>query len=257
MSGIIWHWLLKRNGSGICIGNCFGRCVPELPEGCGAASGWSPLIMSIISSSFIASEGLSLCEIILITYLFTILLCLILSEPYPLSVVVIVQSPSCVRLFVTPWTAALQTSLSLTISQSLPKFMSIELVMPPNCLILWCPLLLLPSIFASIRVFSNESAVHIRWLKYWSLGLPASAFPKSIQGWFPLWLIGLILMTKGHSRVFSSTAVWKHQFFGTQPCLWSSSHIRTWLMETPWTWLYGPMSAKWYLCFLTHSLGLS
>ena len=68
----------------------------------------------------------------------------------------------------TPWTAAHQASLSLTISWSLPKFMYIESVMPPNHLILCHPLLLLPSIFASIRVFSNESAVCIRWLKYWS-----------------------------------------------------------------------------------------
>ena len=92
--------------------------------------------MSIISSSFIASEGLSLCEIVLIIYLYTMLLCLILPEPYPLPLIVIVQSSSCVRLSATSWTAALQASLSLTISQSLPKFMSIELMMPPNHLIL-------------------------------------------------------------------------------------------------------------------------
>jgi len=92
--------------------------------------------MSVISSSFIASEGLSLCEIVLIIYLFTMLLCVILPEPYPLPLIVIVQSSSCVRLFATSWTVALQASLSLTISQSFPKFMSIELVMPPNHLIL-------------------------------------------------------------------------------------------------------------------------
>ena len=78
-----------------------------------------------------------------------------------------VQSLSRVRLFVTPWTAACQASLSITNSQSLPKPMSIELVMPSNHLVLCCPLLLLPSIFPSIRVFSNESALHIRWPKYW------------------------------------------------------------------------------------------
>ena len=72
---------------------------------------------------------------------------------------VVVQSPSRVRLFVTPWTAACQASLSIIISQSLLKLMSIELVMPSNHLILYCPLLLLPSIFPSIRVFSNESAL--------------------------------------------------------------------------------------------------
>ena len=75
------------------------------------------------------------------------------------------------RLFVTPWTAACQTSLSFTISQSLLKLMSIESVMPSNHLILCRPLLLLPSTFPSIRVLSNESTLHIRWLKYWSFSI--------------------------------------------------------------------------------------
>ena len=75
---------------------------------------------------------------------------------------------SCVWLFVTPWTAAHQTSLSITNSRSSLKLMSIDSVMPSNHLILCCPLLLLPSIFPSIRIFSNESALHIRWPKYWS-----------------------------------------------------------------------------------------
>ena len=79
-----------------------------------------------------------------------------------------VQSLSHVRLFMTPWTAARQASLSITNSRSLPKFMSIESVMPSNHLILCHPLLLLPSIFPSIRVFSNESALCVRWPKYWS-----------------------------------------------------------------------------------------
>ena len=79
----------------------------------------------------------------------------------------VVQLLSGVRLFVTPWTAAYQASLSLTSSRSLPKIMSIETVMLSNHLILCCPLLS-PSIFPSLRVFSNESAVYIRWPKYWS-----------------------------------------------------------------------------------------
>ena len=79
-----------------------------------------------------------------------------------------VQLLSRVQLFATPWTAAHQASLSITNSRSSPKPMSIELVMPSNHLILCRPLLLLPSIFPSIRVFSNESALHIRWPKYWS-----------------------------------------------------------------------------------------
>ena len=90
------------------------------------------------------------------------------------SFVVIVQSPSHVRLSATPWTAAHQASLSLTISQSLPKFMSIASVMPSNHLILWCPLLLLPSVFPSIRDVSSESAVCIRWPKYCSFSFSTS-----------------------------------------------------------------------------------
>jgi len=84
-----------------------------------------------------------------------------------------VQSLSRVRLFATPWTAACQASLSITNSQSPPKPMSIESMMPSNHLILCCPLLL-PSIFPSIRVFSNESALHIRWPKYWSFSFSIS-----------------------------------------------------------------------------------
>ena len=85
-----------------------------------------------------------------------------------------VQSLSCVRLFVTPWTAARQASLSITNSQSLLKLMSIESVMPPNHLILCRPLLLPPSILPSIRVFSSGSALHIRWSKYWRFSFSVS-----------------------------------------------------------------------------------
>ena len=85
-----------------------------------------------------------------------------------------VQSLSCVWLFATPWTAAHQASLSFTISQSLLGIMSIELVMPSNHLILSRPLLLLPSIFPTIRVFSNESALHIKWPNYWSFSVSIS-----------------------------------------------------------------------------------
>ena len=84
------------------------------------------------------------------------------------------QSLSRVRLFATPWIAALQASVSVTNSQSLLKFMSIESVMPSNHLILYCPLLLLPSIFPSIRVFSNESVLCIKWPKYWTFSFSLS-----------------------------------------------------------------------------------
>ena len=93
----------------------------------------------------------------------------------------VVQSLSHVRIFVTPWTAALQTSLSFTISWSLLKLMSAELVMPSNYLTLCCPLLLLPSIFPSIRVFSNELVLRIRWPKYWSFSFSIS--PSNEYSW--------------------------------------------------------------------------
>ena len=127
-----------------------------------------------------------------------------------------VQSLSCVQLFVTPWTAACQASLSNTNSQSSPKHISIESVMPSNYLILYRPLLLLPSIFPSIRVFSNESVLSIGGQ---SIGVSASAsvLPMNIQDWFPLGCTGWIsLQSKGLSRVFSNTTVQKHQFFSTQ-----------------------------------------
>ena len=99
-----------------------------------------------------------------------------------------------------PWSAACQTPMSFTVSQSLLRFMTIEPVMLSNHLILCRPLLLLPSIFPSIRVFSNGSALHIRWP---DIGVSASVLLISIQDWFPLGLTGLIsLQSKGLSRVF-------------------------------------------------------
>ena len=127
----------------------------------------------------------------------------------------VVQSLSQVLLFATPWTAAWQTSLSFIISQSLLKLTSIELVMLSSHLILCHPLLLLPSIFSSIRVFSNELTVCIRWP---NIEASASASVLPSQGWFLLGLTSLIsLLSKGLSRVFSSTTVQKYQFFSAQP----------------------------------------
>ena len=117
-----------------------------------------------------------------------------------------VQSLTDVQHFATPWTAAHQTSLSITNSWALFKLMSIELVMPSKHLILCHPLLLLPSIFPSIRVFLNESILHIRWPNYWSFSF-RSVFPMTIQDWFPLGWTGLIsLQSKGLSRVFSNNS---------------------------------------------------
>ena len=127
-----------------------------------------------------------------------------------------VQLLSCVQLFVTPWTAECQASLSITNSRSLLKLMSIEVVMPSNHLILCSPLLLPPSIFPCIRVFSNESVLHIRWPKYWVSG-SASVLPMNIQDWFPLgWTDWISMQSKGLSRVFSNTTVQKQQFFRAQ-----------------------------------------
>ena len=148
------------------------------------------------------------------------------SCPIHVRIIVVVQSQNCVWLFVTPWTAACQPPLSFTISRSLLKFMSIELVTPSNHLILCHPLLLLPSIYSSIRVFSNKLALCIRWPKYWNFSFSIST-SNEYSGlisfridWFDL------LAVQG-------TLIQKHQFFSTQPSLWSTSHIHTWLLEKP------------------------
>ena len=113
--------------------------------------------------------------------------------------VVVVQSSSYVQLFVTLWTAVHQASQSLIIFWGLPKFMSIASVMPSNHLIPWCPLLLLPSIFASIRDFSNELAVPIRWPKYWSFSLSISLSKE---------YLGLILSTYVKSQILPLPWFW-------------------------------------------------
>ena len=126
-----------------------------------------------------------------------------------------VQSLSHVQLFATPWIAARQASLSITNSRSSLKLTSIESVMPSSHLILCHPLLLLPPIPPSIRVFSSESTLCIRWPKYWIL-TSASVLPKNTQDWSPLeWTGWISLQSKGLSRVFSNTTAQKHQFFGT------------------------------------------
>ena len=135
---------------------------------------------------------------------------------------------NCVPLFATPRTAAHQASLSITNPQSLLKLMSIKSVMPSNHLILCRLFLFLPSIFPSIRVFSNESVLRMRWPKYWSFSFSISPsneysgliFFRKRTGW-------ISLKSKGLSRVFSNTTVQKHQF------LVLSSHIHTRLLEKP------------------------
>ena len=138
-----------------------------------------------------------------------------------------VQSLSRVCLLATPWTTGHQASPSITNSGSWLRLMSIELVMLFNHLILSRPLLLLPSIFPSTRIFSNESVLHIRWPKYWSFSFsigPSNEYSGLVSfriDWFDL------LAVQGLSSVFSSTTVQKHQFFSSQPSLRSNSHICT------------------------------
>ena len=129
-------------------------------------------------------------------------------------------------LFVTPWTAARQASLSITNSQSLLKLTSIESEMQSNHLILCRPLLLLPSIFPSIRVFSNELVLPIRWSTNGSFSFIISP-SNEYSGLISFRIDWISLQSKGLSRVFSNTTVQKYQFFGTQVSLYSSSHICT------------------------------
>ena len=125
-----------------------------------------------------------------------------------------VQSLSYIRLLATPWIATCQVSLSITSSWSSPKPMSIESVMPSSHLILCQPLLLPPPIHPSIRLFSNESTLYMRWPKYWSFSVNISSFNEH-PGLISLgWTGWIFWQSKGLSRVFSNTTVQKHQLFG-------------------------------------------
>ena len=129
--------------------------------------------------------------------------------------------------FASPWTAARQASLPIANSHRLLKFICIQSEMSSNHLILCRPLLLPPSVFSSIRVFPNESALHVRWPNT-GVSASASVLPMNIQDLFPLRLTDLIsLLSKGLSRVFSNTRVENHQFFSTKYSLLSNSHIHT------------------------------
>ena len=132
------------------------------------------------------------------------------------------QSLSHVQLCASPWTAARQASLSITNSKSLLKLMSFELVMPSNHLTLCCPLLLPPSIFPSIRVFSSELALYIMWPKYWSFSFSISP-SNEYSGMISFRMDWLDLLAVQGTLQESSPI--QHQFFGAQPSLWSNSHI--------------------------------
>ena len=146
-----------------------------------------------------------------------------------------VQSLSRVWLFATPRSAACQASLSITNFRSLLKLMSIESVMPSSHLIFCCPLLLLPPTHPSIRVFSSESTLRMRWPKVLGVSASSSVLPMNSQEHpSPLgWTAWISLQSKGFSRVFSNTTVQKHQFFGAQLSSQSNSHIHTWPLEKP------------------------
>ena len=144
-----------------------------------------------------------------------------------------VQSLSHVWLFATPWIAARQASLSITNSRSSLRLTSIKSVMPSTHLILCRPLLLLASTHPSIRVFSNESTLRMRWPKYWSFSFSIIPF-KEHPGLISLeWTGWISLQSMGLSRVFSNTTVQKHQFSSAQLSSQSNSHIHTWPLEKP------------------------
>ena len=145
---------------------------------------------------------------------------------------VVVQSLSHVRLFVTPWTVAREASLSLIISQSLPKFTSIASVMASNHLTLYCPLLLLPAILPSIRVFSNESTLCMRWPKYWSFSFsisPSNEYSELISlqiDWLDLLAVQGILKSLLQSH--SSKA----------PILWHSAVLTSFGVGQKFVWVF-------------------
>ena len=143
---------------------------------------------------------------------------------------------------VTPWAAACQASLSLTISQSLPKFMFIALVMPSSHLILWWPLLLLPSIFPSLRDFSNESALHIRWPEYWSFSINPSDQNSGLISfkidWFDLLAVQETFRSLLQHHSLKASILWSSAFFTVQLSLpyvttgkiiWDYAHTSGWM----------------------------
>ena len=140
---------------------------------------------------------------------------------------------SCIQLFVIPWTAAHQASLSFTIFQSLLKIILWmgDAIQPSHPLLFLSPTALTFSQHQDLFQWVSSSHQVVKVLR---VSASASVLPMNIQGWFPLGLTGLIsLQSKRLSRVFSSTTIQKHQLSGTQPSLWSNSHIHTWLLEKP------------------------
>ena len=161
-----------------------------------------------------------------------------------------VQSLSRVGLFATPWTAACLASLSITNSWSLLKLMSIESVMSSNLLSLCHPLLLPPSIFPSIRVFSNESVLHIRWPKYWSFSFsisPSSDYSGVRMGWLDLLAVQRTLKSLLQYHIPKASVLWRSAFFIVQ---FSHSYMTTGktIALTRWTFVGKIMSLLLICC---------
>ena len=157
-----------------------------------------------------------------------------------------------------PMDCSTSHSSVLTVFPSLLKFISIESVTLSNHLILYHGSIF----FSCLQSFPESGSFPVSQLfasggQIIGTSVSASVLPMNMSSWFPIGLTGLIsFQSKGLSRVFSNTTI-KPQFFGTQPSLWSNSHIHTWLLEKPWIWLCGPLSAKCFLCFLICCLDLS
>ena len=196
-------------------------------------------------SSFYKPPGSSCIKLVEFVQMITVVVRFMCQFLQP--IVVLFQLQSCVRLFATLWIAACQASLSFTNSQSLLKLMSIESVMSSNHLVPCCPLLLLPSIFPNIRVFSNESALHIRWPNYWSFSFrisPSSEYSGLISfriDWFDLLVVQKTLKSFLQHTSSKASILWH------SASLWPNSHIHNWLLEktialTIWTFVDKVMS---------------
>ena len=174
-----------------------------------------------------------------------------------------VKSLSCVLLFVTPWTAACQASLSITNAQSLLKLISIKSVMPSNHLILCHPLLFLTAIFPSIRVFYNESVLHFRWPEYYNIRAAAwaSILPMNIQGWFLLGWTGLITLQSKRFKSFlqhhsSKASILRHSAFFMVQILHSYMTTGKTLALTRWNFAGKVMYLLFNICLGWSKLSL-
>ena len=181
---------------------------------------------------------------------------------FKVGIVVLVQLLSYVQLFATPWTSAFQASLSFTVSWSLLKLMSTESVMPCNHLIFSCPLLFLPSIFPSIKVFSSESALHIRWSNYWNFSFsPSNVYSELIScriDWFDLLALQGNLKSLLQHYNWKASILWHSSFFMVQlsyPYMttWKNIALMRWNLVGKVTYLLSNMLSRFAIVFLLRS----